>query len=118
MSEVMLLVINRSRTRMQRVDRVDYIWACNREWNGVKHLDLSFHTNETTTSLKRYETYGDRFKVVEAKSMRKAISLLKEFAPNLDRKNLQKRIRYNRTAIQSMMRRLDLQERVFEGLVS
>lgn len=117
MSEVMLLVINRSKTRMQRVDRVDYIWACNREWNGVKHLVLSFHTNETATSLKRYQGYSERFKVVEAKSFRKAINILKTFAP-LDPKNLKKRIRYNRTTIQTMMRRLDLQERVFEVLVS
>jgi hypothetical protein len=114
----MILIVNRSRARMQRVDRVDYIWVCNREWQGRKYLDLSFHTNETATSLKRYETYGDRFKVVEAKSMRKVMSILKAFAPNIDSKNLKKRIRYNRTAIQSMMRRLDLQERVHEALVS
>lgn len=117
-----IIVVNRSRTSTQRVDRVDYIWVSVREWEGRIHSDISFYTGRTQTDLNRYGPgegvrHWKEIKIVEPKSFKGAVKIIRSLM-NLDSKNLKKRIRYNRTAIQSMMRRLDLQERVFETLSS
>jgi hypothetical protein len=118
-----IIVVNRSRTSTQRVDRVDYIWVSVREWEGRIHSDISFYTGRTQTDLNRYgpnnegPRYWKEIKIVEPKSFKGAVKIIRSLM-NLDQKNLKKRIRYNRTAIQTMMKRLDLQERIFETLVS
>jgi len=113
-----IIVVNRSRTSAQRVDRVDYICASSREWQGKAYASISFYTNKSANELKRYgQGCWKEVEVIEVKSVRSAVKLLKEKHPLLTADRMKSRVRYNRTAIQTMMKRLELQERLFESMV-
>ncbi len=110
-----IYVVNRYRpTKTSRIDRVDYLWVSVSFWQQKMHTSISFNVGETESSLKRSIEYGA--KVVECKSVKQAIKLILASGVVLDRKNIERRYRYNRTAIRTMIDRLNLQEKVFEAL--
>jgi len=114
MANVTIIVVNRSRSSRQRVDRVDYIWVSTNVWQGKTYTSLSFHVNETTTELARHGKYHKDLEVIEVKSYKKAVRVLREKAPLLTREKVLSRLRYNKSVIQTMMRKVNLQEKVLE----
>jgi hypothetical protein len=114
MANVTIIVVNRSRSSRQRVDRVDYIWVSTNVWQGKTYTSLSFHVNETTTELERCRKYHENLEVIEVKSYKKAVRVLREKAPLLTREKVLSRLRYNKSVIQTMMRKVNLQEKVLE----
>ena len=110
-----IYVVNRYRpTQLSRVDRVDYLWVNVGFWQDKMHTTITFNVGETDAHLKRSVEYGA--KVVECKSVKQAIKLILASGVVLNKDSITRRYRYNRTAIRTMMARLNLQEQVTEAL--